>query len=70
MEDKIIEKKENYNLLNIDQACQALGLGRWSVYKLINQNVLRTIKIGKRRLVSVGAVQDFVASLEAEGGRI
>ena len=61
-------KNEHTKLLSIDQACERLNLGRWSVYKLINQNRLRTVKMGRRRLVTMGAIRAFIESLEAEGG--
>jgi excisionase family DNA binding protein len=57
----------NLKLLSIDQACEYLGLGRWSVYNLINQNRLKSIRIGKRRLVSMNAIQAFISRLEKEG---
>jgi excisionase family DNA binding protein len=52
-------------LLSVSEACQRLGIGRWSLYKLIQTNVLRTVKIGRRRLISMQAVKDCIASLEA-----
>jgi excisionase family DNA binding protein len=58
---------ENNKLLSIDQVCEHLNLGRWSVYRLINQNRLKSVKIGKRRLVSASAVRAFVEKLEQEG---
>jgi len=61
-------ENEHLKLLNINQACERLNLGRWSVYKLINQNRLRTVKIGRRRLVTIGAIRAFIEDLEAEGG--
>ena len=59
---------ENLKLLSIDQTCRQLGLGRWNIYKLINENRLLTVKVGKRRLVTPKAIRAFIASLEAEGG--
>ena len=56
----------NIRLLNIDQVCQALNMGRCKVYELIHTNRLRTIKHGSRRLVSVRALHDCVNSLEIE----
>jgi len=61
-------KDEEIRLLSIDQACECLGLGRWSIYKLINQNRLKTVTIGKRRLVTQGAIRSFIAKLEEDGG--
>ena len=57
-------QNDHLKLLNIDQACERLSLGRWSVYKLINQNRLKTVKIGKRRLVTMNAIDDFIKTLQ------
>ena len=40
-----------------------LRVSRWSVYVLIHANQLRTIKIGRRRLVSREALNECVAQL-------
>jgi excisionase family DNA binding protein len=39
------------HLLTIDEAAACLRVSRWSVYNLIRANQLRTVKIGRRRLV-------------------
>ena len=54
-------------LLSIQDVCNRLGIGYWLVYKLINENKLRSITIGKRRLIPVQALQDFITNAEAEG---
>jgi|GEM_PF-1406691 len=66
MEDNIIDYEE-LKLLSIDQACECLGLGRWSIYRLIQQNRLKTVTVGKRRLVTQGAIRAFISKLEEEG---
>ncbi len=48
-------------LYSIDEASAALGLGRSKVYDLIAAGELATIKVGRRRLCSSGAVRDFIA---------
>ena len=58
---------EELKLLSIDQTCECLGLGRWSIYKLIREQRLKTVQIGKRRLVTQGAIRAFIARLEEEG---
>ena len=58
----------NTKLLNIDQVCEKLGIKQFSVYKLINQRRLKSVKIGARRLVSYNALQKFIAELEEEYG--
>lgn len=46
----------------ISEACRALGLGRSKLYDLIASKQLKAIKIGKRRLVPMTALREFVAS--------
>jgi len=53
-------------LFSIDQVCRQLGIGRFSVYQLINQGRLKTVKINARRLVSYNALQKFITELEQE----
>lgn len=54
-------------LLTVDQAGDALGVGRDAVYDLMNAGELVSIRIGTRRLVSVEALRRFVERREAEG---
>jgi excisionase family DNA binding protein len=42
---------------SISEAARALGLGRTSIYALINEGRLETIKIGRRRLVKVESIR-------------
>jgi excisionase family DNA binding protein len=51
------------HLLTVQGAADWLRVSRWSVYSLINANQLRTIKIGRRRLVSRDALKECVAQL-------
>ena len=52
-------------LLNVDEAAQALRLSRSLLYELIRSGQLRTVKAGRRRLVPVSALAEYVASLSA-----
>jgi len=60
-------KDEPLQLLSVKEACERLGIGHWAVYQLIHQHKLKTVKIGKRRLVSNRALEDFIASQEQYG---
>jgi len=51
-------------LLNIDQVCAALNMGRVKVYELINRKRLKSVKIGARRLVSTRSLNEFIERLE------
>jgi excisionase family DNA binding protein len=50
-------------LLTIDEAAERLRVSRWSVYNLIRANQLRTVKIGRRRLVTPTALTECVEQL-------
>lgn len=56
-------------LCTITETCDLLGVSRWQVYQLINQNELRTVKIGRRRLVPLRELDGFVERrLRTAGG--
>lgn len=50
-------------LLSVDEAAKALRLSRSLIYELIRSGQLRTVKAGRRRLVPVLALSEYVASL-------
>jgi excisionase family DNA binding protein len=53
-------------LLTTTEAAERLGIGRSSLYDLIRSNRLRTVKIGRRRLVPLTALDDAIALLVEE----
>jgi excisionase family DNA binding protein len=54
-------------LTGVDGAARAFGLGRTKIYDLMSTGVLPFIKIGKRRLIPVAAMQAMVDELQAYG---
>jgi excisionase family DNA binding protein len=50
-------------MYRVDEAAAALRLSRSLVYELIRSGQLRTVKQGRRRLVPVTALAEYVASL-------
>lgn len=50
-------------LLTVQEAADRLRVSRWSVYNLIHTNQLRTVKIGRRRLVTPAALTECVERL-------
>jgi excisionase family DNA binding protein len=50
-------------LYRVDEAADALRLSRSVVYELIRSGQLRTVKVGRRRLVPVPALAEYVDSL-------
>ena len=49
----------------IAQFCEATGTTRSATYKAIAEGALQTFKIGRRRMVSARAAQDYIGKLEA-----
>jgi excisionase family DNA binding protein len=55
-------------LNTIGQTSERLGICRANLYNLLGSGRLRSVKIGRRRLVPEQAIADFIAGLEAAGG--
>lgn len=53
----------NALLLSIPETARMLGIGRSKTYQLIDEKVLETVTIGRRRLVRAESVQ----ALASEG---
>jgi excisionase family DNA binding protein len=51
-------------LLAIKQAIYELGISRTALYELIEAGRLKTVKIGRRRLVPIEAIDELIAGLE------
>jgi excisionase family DNA binding protein len=51
-------------LYRVDEAAAALRLSRSVLYELIRSGQLRTVKAGRRRLVPVAALTEYVDSLD------
>lgn len=54
-------------LLNISEACDALRISRWSMYQLINQRRVKTVRVRGRHLIAPQDLDDFIERLRAEG---
>ena len=52
-------------LLSVDEAASALGIGRSRLYDEIGAGRLRSIRVGRRRLVPAGSIADFIAAVPA-----
>ena len=51
-------------LMSIPEASKRLGIGIWAVYQQINKKMLKTVKVGRRRLVSTRAIEEFITTME------
>ncbi len=53
-------------VLTVDEAAERLRVSRWTLYNLIRSNQLRTVKIGRRRLVPVDALAECIEQFMEE----
>lgn len=53
-------------LYRVDEAAEALRISRSVIYELIRSSQLRTVKVGRRRLVPVEALEEYVTSLSGD----
>ena len=47
------------------EAAHLAGVGRTTIYEAIQSGDLKSLKIGKRRLIRIDALQAWLAALEA-----
>jgi excisionase family DNA binding protein len=55
-------------LFTLQEVADRLRVSRWSVYNLIRANQLRTVNIGRRRLVTPAALAAYIKVLEGGAG--
>jgi excisionase family DNA binding protein len=53
-------------LLSINEAAQHLAIGRTALYRQLGRGRIRSIKVGRRRLIPASAIADYIAG-EGEG---
>ena len=51
-------------LLNIKAACERSALGRSSLYLRLNEGSIRSVTVGRRRLIDASSLDAWVASLQ------
>jgi excisionase family DNA binding protein len=44
-------------LVSVQEAARMLGIGRTSIYQLINSGELQTMKLGRRRLITIESLR-------------
>ena len=54
-------------LLTVEEAADRIGVCRSSMFKLIRQGDIRSVKVGRLRRVTPAALEDFVARLSSAG---
>ncbi|AWK74264.1 hypothetical protein CBI38_24630 [Rhodococcus oxybenzonivorans] len=57
------------NKLNtITETLDRVAVSRSKLYELMDAGDIRSVKVGKRRLISDAAINDWIAGLEAKSG--
>ncbi|MEO1019366.1 MAG: helix-turn-helix domain-containing protein [Pseudomonadota bacterium] len=59
-------QKSEPEAVGVSEAARLAGIGRSTIYVAISSGALASVKIGKRRLVRMQALRDWLASLEAK----
>ena len=52
-----------HRMLSVQEAAGELGISRSLTYELLSSGALRSVKIGRRRLVPREAIETYIASL-------
>lgn len=55
-------------VLSPTDAARRIGVGRTFLYELIATGALRTVKLGKRRLITIKAIEECLAAHEVQPG--
>lgn len=53
-------------LLSVDSAAAACGVGRSIFYEKVLRGEVQSVKIGRRRLISRRALEEYIARLASE----
>ncbi|WP_280483576.1 helix-turn-helix transcriptional regulator [Nocardia farcinica] len=61
--DRLVSAQSEPRLLTIPEVSAQLRLSKWSVYQLIHECKLASVKVGARRFVPASELDRFVAGL-------
>lgn len=53
-------------LLTVEEAAEALGMGRSAVFDQLRRGRLKSVKVGRARRIPVDYIDDFVTLLKTE----
>lgn len=57
-------------LLSLNDAARSIGVCRATLYELLNQSLIESVKIGTRRLIVQDSLIAYVESLKNISGRV
>jgi excisionase family DNA binding protein len=52
--------------VDIPGACRLTGLGRSKIYELLGNGEIRSLKVGRRRIITLAAIRNFLDRLQAD----
>ena len=55
-------------LLNVLEAANRLGISKWTIYELMHQGRLPSVKIQSRRFIATSDLEAYVETLRADAG--
>lgn len=56
-------------LVSVEEGANALGISRTEIFRLIGEDRIKSVKIGKRRLIAVSEMRAFASRLQEESAR-
>jgi excisionase family DNA binding protein len=59
-------QSDNRRALHVKEAARIYGLSRTTIYQLMKQGTLRTVKIGGRRLITRDALESLILGARDE----
>lgn len=48
-------------LLTVEEAAEAMGIGRTYVYELVMRREIRSVKLGRKRRIPLASLDEYVA---------
>lgn len=51
--------------VDVNEAAKMLGLSKWTIYELLNKQIVESRYHGTKRLVLVASLEEYAASLPA-----
>lgn len=54
------KKDDGTTLIGVAEACKRLAVSKWTLYRLIRERKMKSVKIGGRRLILVSAIAQYI----------
>lgn len=64
-----INNPEQPTLLTLEEARQRLRISLWSLRRLLDERIMPSVYIGRRRFIRVDDINTFIAARAAENAR-